>query len=80
MSADQLEALDPFDRLQLEAVLHVCRRSASLADAGRKLFAATRTRRASQNDSVRLRKYLARFGLDWAAVREGPPVPRSLSD
>jgi transcriptional regulatory protein RtcR len=39
-----------------------------MADAGRKLFAATRTRRTTQNDSDRLRKYLARFELDWAAI------------
>jgi transcriptional regulatory protein RtcR len=75
MSAGELEALDLFDRLQLEAVVDVCRRSASLADAGRKLFAATRTRRTSQNDSDRLRKYLARFELDWAALQEGPSAP-----
>ena len=64
----------PYRHLQLEAVVDVCRRSVSVADAGRKLFAATRTRRTSQNDSDRLRKYLARFQLDWAAVQEGRPV------
>jgi transcriptional regulatory protein RtcR len=68
LSAAQIEALDLFDRLQLQSVLNVCRRSTSLADAGRKLFAATRTRRTTQNDSDRLRKYLARFELDWAAI------------
>jgi transcriptional regulatory protein RtcR len=75
LSEAQRAKLDLFDRLQLEAVIAVCRRSTSLADAGRKLFAATRTRRTSQNDSDRLRKYLARFELDWAAVQDGPPVP-----
>jgi len=70
LSATQIEALDLFDRLQLEAVVGICLRSVSLADAGRKLFAATRTRRTSQNDSDRLRKYLARFDLDWTAVRD----------
>ncbi len=68
LSAVQIQALDLFDRLQLQSVLGVCRRSTSLADAGRKLFAATRTRRATQNDSDRLRKYLARFDLDWVAI------------
>jgi transcriptional regulatory protein RtcR len=68
LSARQIEALDLFDRLQLQAVLEVCRRSNSLADAGRKLFAATRSKRSSVNDSDRLRKYLARFDLDWARV------------
>jgi transcriptional regulatory protein RtcR len=64
----QIEAIDLFDRMQLQAVIDVCRRSSSAADAGRKLFAATRQKRSSVNDSDRLRKYLARFGLDWARV------------
>jgi transcriptional regulatory protein RtcR len=64
----QIAALDLFDRLQLQAVVAVCRRSSSLADAGRKLFAATRSKRSSVNDSDRLRKYLARFDLEWARV------------
>jgi transcriptional regulatory protein RtcR len=66
----QLDALDLFDRLQLQAVLAVCRESKSAADAGRKLFAATRKQRSSINDSDRLRKYLGRFGLDWARLRD----------
>lgn len=61
-------ALDPFDRVQLEAVLAVCRQSASLSEAGRTLFAVSRTQRKSVNDADRLRKYLARHGLDWAGV------------
>ncbi len=64
----QAEALDLFDRLQLQAVVGICRRSNSLADAGRKLFAATRSKRSSVNDSDRLRKYLARFDLEWARI------------
>jgi transcriptional regulatory protein RtcR len=64
----RLAALDLFDRMQLDAVIAVCRRSTSLADAGRKLFAATREKRSAPNDSDRLRKYLARFDLDWARV------------
>jgi transcriptional regulatory protein RtcR len=75
LSPAQLATLDLFDRLQLDAVLGICRRSASLADAGRKLFAATRARRTSQNDSDRLRKYLARFDLDWVALQDSPPAP-----
>lgn len=63
------DALDEFDRIQLAAVIRVCRQSASLSAAGRRLFAASRAEKASQNDADRLRKYLARFGLDWAALR-----------
>jgi len=49
----------------------VCRASASLSEAGRRLFDVSRQEKAKVNDADRLRKYLARFGLDWARVRTG---------
>jgi transcriptional regulatory protein RtcR len=61
--------LDLFDRAQLAFVVGVCRACATLSEAGRKLFGATRARRKVQNDADRLRKYLARFDLDWQACR-----------
>jgi transcriptional regulatory protein RtcR len=36
-----------------------------MSDAGRELFAASRQKKKAPNDADRLRKYLARFGLDW---------------
>jgi transcriptional regulatory protein RtcR len=60
--------VDPFDRVQLEEVLRVCRAARSLSEAGRALFAVSRTRKASSNDADRLRKYLARHGLAWKDV------------
>jgi transcriptional regulatory protein RtcR len=57
--------LDLFDRAQLACVVRVCRESASLSDAGRRLFAVTRGQRKTANDADRLRKYLARFELKW---------------
>ncbi|WEJ99408.1 MAG: RNA repair transcriptional activator RtcR [Candidatus Sphingomonas phytovorans] len=63
-----LAALDPFDRVQLAHVVATCRRSRSLSEAGRALFAASRARRTSSNDADRLRKYLTRFGLEWSQV------------
>ena len=60
--------IDPFDRVQLAETIRVCRASRSLSDAGRTLFAAARARRTSANDADRLRKYLARFGLEWNAL------------
>jgi transcriptional regulatory protein RtcR len=65
---DALSAIDPFDRVQLEEVVRVCRSSRSLSDAGRKLFAASRLKKEKPNDADRLRKYLLRFGLDWDKV------------
>jgi transcriptional regulatory protein RtcR len=64
------EQLDRFDRVQLEDVLHVCRSSASLSAAGRVLFGRSRERKKIANDADRLRKYLARFDLEWSEVKE----------
>ncbi|WP_421567696.1 RNA repair transcriptional activator RtcR [Stenotrophomonas sp. PD6] len=66
---EQVAALDRFDRVQLEEVVRVCAAAKNLSAAGRELFAVSRTQRASTNDADRLRKYLARFGLDWETVR-----------
>ena len=65
LDTERLARLDLFDRMQLEGVLRVCAESATLSEAGRKLFAASRQLKAQPNDADRLRKYLARFGLDW---------------
>ena len=64
-----LKRIDLFDRLQLEQVIEVCRGSASLPAAGRRLFAVSRDAKAKPNDADRLRKYLARFGLSWRSFR-----------
>ncbi len=62
--------LDRFDRAQLADVLTVCRTSKTLSEAGRRLFAVSRTRRQTANDADRLRKYLARFDLTWKDICE----------
>jgi transcriptional regulatory protein RtcR len=61
--------IDPFDAFQLQAVIKMCRQSVSLSDAGRTLFAVSRTQRSVVNDADRLKKYLAKFGLDWQGVK-----------
>ena len=70
LGREAIEAIDPFDRVQLVETIRVCRRSRSLSEAGRALFTASRARRSSANDADRLRKYLARFGLDWASITD----------
>ena len=67
---EKLNKIDMFDRLQLAAVLSVCCESRTLSEAGRRLFAASRTKKATANDADRLRKYLARFGLTWNSIVE----------
>jgi hypothetical protein len=39
-----------------------------MSEAGRTLFAASRASKGSVNDADRLRKYLGRFGLTFAAI------------
>ncbi|CAN5693185.1 DNA-binding transcriptional regulator RtcR [soil metagenome] len=68
LGAARAAALDRFDRVQLSDVLAVCRRSRSMSDAGRELFAASRARKTSVNDADRIRKYLARFDITWEAA------------
>jgi transcriptional regulatory protein RtcR len=69
LSAEGIDELDLVDAVQLACVVEVCRRSPSLAAAGRELYAASRARRSAPNDSDRLRKYLARFGLDFDGLK-----------
>jgi transcriptional regulatory protein RtcR len=59
-----------FDSVQLAVVIGICRESATLSEAGRKLFGSTREKRQVQNDADRLRKYLARFDLDWQGCKK----------
>lgn len=66
LPTESVSAMDLFDQAQLVQVIETCRTSSSLSDAGRKLFNVSRQNRTSVNDSDRLRKYLARFGLEWA--------------
>jgi transcriptional regulatory protein RtcR len=68
LSEEQNAELDLFDRLQLEKVVEICQRSRTISEAGRQLFNRSRTQKTTPNDADRLRKYLARFGLDWAVV------------
>jgi transcriptional regulatory protein RtcR len=69
LDAERLEEIDLFDRLQLAAVIKVCRERRTLSEAGRTLFDSSRERKKTANDADRLRKYLARFGLSWSQLK-----------
>ena len=71
LSTDAIRQIDLFDQAQLASVLRICSEEPSLAAAGRRLFAVSRTERTSTNDSDRLRKYLARFEVDWRSIKSG---------
>jgi transcriptional regulatory protein RtcR len=68
LSEEQNAELDLFDRLQLEKVVEICQRSRTISEAGRQLFNRSRNQKTTPNDADRLRKYLARFGLDWVIL------------
>ncbi len=73
VAPDVATDLDRFDRVQLEEVLGVCRTAPSLSAAGRVLFDRSRERKKIANDADRLRKYLARFNLEWGDVKDRLP-------
>ena len=63
------EFTDDFDLVQFAHVAAVCRSSGSAAAAAKKLFAVSRRAKKSNNDSDRLAKYLARFGLKFKDIQ-----------
>lgn len=69
LSEKDLAQIDTFDRVQLNHVISICQKSHTLSEAGRQLFNVTRTQRKITNDADRLRKYLARFHLDWEKAK-----------
>jgi transcriptional regulatory protein RtcR len=72
LPVESLAELDLFDRVQLEAVVRVCRQARTLSEAGRKLFDRSRMQRTVVNDADRLRKYLHKHGLSWEAITARP--------
>ncbi len=78
MSAAALAQVDQFDLVQLEAVLAVVGRTDNMAEAGRVLFAASRQTKDNPNDSDRVRKFLARWSLDYKTVKR--QLATSLDD
>lgn len=68
LGEDYQERFDSIDIAQLSHAIVVCRSSDSAADAAKRLFAVTRKAKSSTNDSDRLKKYLARFGLSFREI------------
>lgn len=68
IGAVQAAQLDRFEKSQLADVLKVCRKSKSLSEAGRKVFAVSRKNKKQANDSDRLRKYLAKYNIKWKDI------------
>ena len=65
LSPEKVAELDQFDAVQVACAIRVCQESSSWAEAGRKLFAISRTIKGSENDSSRVRNYLLKYGITW---------------
>lgn len=64
-----LATIDPFDAIPLAYVIETCIQHKNQATAGRYLYANSRDKLKSPNDSDRLRKYLMKFGLKFDDLR-----------
>lgn len=69
LTQEQRAKIDPFDLVQLDYVIGVCQKSKSISEAGRLLYTVSRASKAKANDADRLRKYLARFDLNWESLK-----------
>ncbi|HCI76486.1 MULTISPECIES: RNA repair transcriptional activator RtcR [unclassified Psychrobacter] len=69
LDEDMLTTIDPFDAVQLAYVIEVCINHKNQAAAGRYLYANSRDKLKSPNDSDRLRKYLLKFGLKFDELK-----------
>lgn len=67
---EKTEEIDLFDRFQLNQVIKVCRNSQTVSNAGRQLFHNSMSKKQTNNDADRLRKYLNRFGINWEMIKE----------
>lgn len=65
-----LQEMDLVDIAQAEVILQVLARTPSMAEAGRELFAVSRSKRATTNDTDRIRKFLTGHGLEYAGVKQ----------
>ncbi|WP_431688167.1 RNA repair transcriptional activator RtcR [Hahella sp. NBU794] len=69
LSPEQMEEMDHLDQVQLEAVVRACRDSSSAAEAGRRLFAASRLKKRRLNDSQRVAAILDKYGLHFDQIK-----------
>jgi len=61
--------IDLFDRAQIEIVLRVVKETATMADAGKRLFAVSREEKSTKNDSHRVRTLLLKWGLNHQTLK-----------
>jgi transcriptional regulatory protein RtcR len=68
LGREAVDKIDLFEQVQLAEVIGICKKSKSLAEAGRKLFNISREGKANVNDSHRLRLYLRKYNVEFKAL------------
>ena len=63
IGAEAASKLDVYDHILINGIIEVCANSRSMAEAGRKLFNHSRTRKSSSNDSHRVKQILDKYGI-----------------
>lgn len=62
--------LDLYEHIKLAGIAGICQTSTSMADAGRRLFNVSRTRKSSSNDTHRVKQLLQQYGLTFSDLRD----------
>lgn len=65
----EMEKMDDYDAHQLALVVDRCKKSESMADAGRRLFNKSRELKSVPNDSHRVRQILSKYGLNFSDIK-----------
>ncbi|VUD67442.1 Nitric oxide reductase transcription regulator NorR2 [Thalassocella blandensis] len=69
MNDNYLVAFDNYELAALTYAVNVCRESASMAEAGRKLFNVSRESKSSNNDSHRIKQLLQKFNITFHDIK-----------
>ncbi len=65
------DKIDYYDQVNLATLIHACKQSNSMAEAGRILFNVSRLSKSSSNDSHRVKQLLAKYQLKFEDIKNG---------
>jgi len=63
LGEEKFKSIDLYEQISLAPLLRICRDSKSMADAGRRLFNISRSKKSSSNDSHRVKQILDKYGI-----------------
>lgn len=69
VAKDVLEKMDYIEKIELSAVINMCKKSKDAATASRALYDKSRLRRKTRNDSHRLLQYLKKYDIHFDDIK-----------